>query len=124
MKMTGAQGMLLPRRLSAQRSRLEDEFALLLVDARQIKAVPGRKTDVKDCEWLADLLRHGLLRASFVPDRPQRELRELTRYRTALVRERTAESNRLHKTLEGANLKLGAVATDIVGVSGRDIMRA
>src|SRR5207247_1097036 len=83
-------------------------FTLLLVNARHIKAVPGRKTDVKDCEWLADLLRHGLVRASFVPARPQRELRELTRYRTALVRERTAEINRLHKTLERANLKLGA----------------
>ena len=68
---------------------LEDSFTLLLVNARHVKAVPGRKTDVRDCEWLADLLRHGLLRASFVPDRPQRELRELTRYRTALVRERT-----------------------------------
>src|SRR5215208_6192817 len=76
---------------------LEDEFTLLLVNARHIKAVPGRKTDVKDCEWLADLLRHGLLRASFVPDRPQRELRELTRYRTALVRERAAEIQRLHQ---------------------------
>src|SRR4030095_8590413 len=85
---------------------LEDEFTLLLVNARHIKAVPGRKTDVKDCEWLADLLRHGLLRASFVPDRPQRELRELTRYRTALVRERAAESQRLHQPLEGDHLKL------------------
>src|SRR5213082_2931935 len=99
---------------------LEDRFQLLLVNARHIKAVPGRKTDVKDCEWLADLLRHGLLRASFVPDRPQRELRELTRYRTTLVRERAAEINRLQKTLEGANIKLGDVATDIVGLSGRD----
>jgi transposase len=103
---------------------LEDEFTLLLVNARHIKAVPGRKTDVKDCEWLADLLRHGLLRASFVPDRPQRELRELTRYRTALVRERAAEIQRLHKTLEGANLKLSSVASQVLGVSGRQIMDA
>src|SRR5499427_748835 len=103
---------------------LEGQFAVLLANAQHIKAVPGRKTDVKDAEWIADLLRHGLLRASFVPDRPQRELRELTRYRTTLVRERAAEINRLQKTLEGANIKLGDVATDIVGLSGRDIMRA
>ncbi len=79
---------------------------------------------MRDCEWLADLLRHGLLRASFVPDRPQRELRELTRYRTSLVRARAAEANRLQKTLEGANVGLGAVATDILGKSGRDILAA
>ena len=103
---------------------LEGGFALLLVNARHVKAVPGRKTDAKDCEWLADLLRHGLLQASFVPDRPQRELRELTRYRTSLVRERTAVANRLQKTLEGANIKLAAVATDILGKSGRDILVA
>jgi transposase len=103
---------------------LEGQFDLLLVNARHIKQVPGRKTDVKDCEWLADLLRHGLLRASFVPERPQRELRELTRYRTTLVRERASEVNRLQKTLEGANIKLGNVATDITGVSGRHILQA
>jgi transposase len=103
---------------------LEDSFALLLVNARHVKAVPGRKTDVRDCEWLADLLRHGLLTGSFVPDRPQRELRELTRYRTSLVRERTAAANRLQKTLEGANIKLAAVATDILGKSGREILAA
>jgi len=97
---------------------------LLLVNARHIKAVPGRKTDVRDCEWIADLLRHGLLRGSFVPDRPQRELRELTRYRTALIRERAAEVNRLQKTLEGANIKLTSVATDVLGVSGRHILTA
>ena len=85
---------------------LEARFTLLLVNARHIKAVPGRKTDVKDCEWLAQLLRHGLVRASFVPARPQRELRELTRYRTTLVRDRSTAVNRLQKTLEGANLKL------------------
>jgi transposase len=103
---------------------LEDGFELLLVNARHVKAVPGRKTDTKDCEWLAELLRHGLLRASFVPARPQRELRELTRYRTSLVRERTAEANRLQKTLEGANIKLAAVATDILGKSGRAMLAA
>lgn len=101
---------------------LEASFALLLVNARHIKAVPGRKTDVKDCEWIADLLRHGLLQASFVSDCGQRELRELTRYRTSLVRERTAEANRLQKTLEGANINLASVATDILGKSGREIL--
>src|SRR3954451_21822155 len=101
---------------------LEETFALLFVNPRDSKAVPGRKTDVTDAEWLADLLRHGLLRGSYVPDRPQRDLRELTRYRTSLVRERTAEANRLQKTLEGANVKLAAVATDILGKSGRDIL--
>jgi transposase len=103
---------------------LEGQFALLLVNARHVKAVPGRKTDVTDAEWLADLLRHGLLRGSFVPDRPQREVQELTRYRTSLVQERAAEVNRVQKTLEGANLKLGDVATDVMGVSGRKILRA
>ena len=83
---------------------LEGGFELRLANARHIKAVPGRKTDVRDCEWIADLLRHGLLPTSFVPDRPQRELRELTRYRTSLVQERAAEANRLQKTLEGANI--------------------
>lgn len=101
---------------------LEGSFQLLLVNARHIKQVPGRKTDVKDCEWIADLLRHGLLRGSFVPDRAQRELRELTRYRTALIRERAAEVNRLHKTLEGANIKLSSVATDVMGVSAREML--
>ena len=101
---------------------LEGSFELLLVNAHHVKAVPGRKTDVKDSEWLADLLRHGLLRASFVPDRPQRELRELTRYRTTLVRERSAEVNRLQKTLEGANIKLGAVASSLVGRSAREMI--
>jgi transposase len=103
---------------------LEDRFQLLLVNARDIKQVPGRKTDVKDCEWIADLLRHGLLKASFVPDRPQRELRELVRYRTALVRERTSEVNRIQKTLEGANIKLASVASDPLGLSGRQMLDA
>ncbi len=97
-------------------------FELLLVNAHHIKAVPGRKTDVKDAQWLAELLRHGLVRASFVPDRAQRELRELTRYRTALIEERTAHVNRLQKTLESANIKLSAVASDVTGVSARAIL--
>jgi transposase len=103
---------------------LEDRFELLLVNARHVKAVPGRKTDVRDCEWLADLLRHGLLKGSFVPERAQRELRELTRHRTALIQERTAHVNRLQKTLEGANLKLAAVASSVVGVSARQMLEA
>jgi transposase len=101
---------------------LEDQFPLLLVNARHSKQVPGRKTDVRDCEWIADLLRHGLLRASFVPDRPQRELRELTRSRTSLVQERSAAANRLQQTLEGATSKLGSVASDLLGVSGRQLV--
>lgn len=103
---------------------LEDSFALLLANARHIKAVPGRKTDVRDCEWIADLLRHGLIRGSFVPDRPQREIRELTRYRTSLIRERTAEANRLQKSLEGGNIKLASVAANVLGKSGREMLEA
>ncbi len=101
---------------------LEGNFAVLLVNAQHIKAVPGRKTDVKDCEWIADFLQHGLLKGSFVPERPQRELRELTRYRASLVRERTAEVNRLQKTLEGANIKLASVASNVVGKSARQML--
>jgi transposase len=103
---------------------LEDRFVLVLVNAHHIKQVPGRKTDVADGEWIADLLRHGLLKASFVPDRNQRELRELTRYRTSLMQERATEMNRLQKTLEGANIKLAAVATDVLAKSGRQILEA
>jgi len=103
---------------------LEDRFALLLANARHIKQVPGRKTDVRDCEWIADLLRHGLLRPSFVPPRPQRELRELTRYRTSLTEEKAAETNRLQKTLEGGNVKLTSVASKVLGVSGRRMVQA
>src|SRR2546427_9855626 len=97
---------------------------LVVVKARHIKNVPGRKTDVKDAEWIADLLRHGLLRASFIPDAQQRDLRELTRYRTTLVRERADTINRLHKVLEDANIKLAGVATDIMGVSARSMLEA
>jgi transposase len=103
---------------------LEERFELLLVNAQHLKAVPGRKTDVKDAEWIADLLRHGLVRPSFVPDREQRELRELVRYRTSLIQERTAAANRLHKILEGANIKLASVASDILGRSGREMLEA
>ena len=103
---------------------LEGNFEVLLVNAQQMHQVPGRKTDVKDSEWLADLLRHGLVRASFIPPEPQRHLRDLTRHRSNLVRERTNLVNRVHQTLEGANIKLGAVATDIRGVSGRALLAA
>lgn len=102
---------------------LEDTgMEVLLVNAQHIKAVPGRKTDVNDAEWIAKLLRHGLMRASFVPDRPQRELRELTRYRRTVIEERSRESNRIQKVLEGANIKLGSVASNVLGKSGRDIL--
>jgi transposase len=103
---------------------LEDEFELLLVNAQHVKMVPGRKTDVKDSEWLAQLLEHGLLRSSFVPPPPIRQLRELTRYRRQLVQERAREANRVQKTLETANIKLGDVATDVLGVSGLAMLRA
>jgi transposase len=102
----------------------EGRLTLLLVNAQHVKRVPGRKTDVADAEWLADLLRHGLLRGSFVPDRGQRDLRALTRYRTSLVRERADAANRLQKTLEGANVKLASVAADILGKSGRAMLDA
>jgi transposase len=103
---------------------LEGEMELLLVNAQHIKAVPGRKTDIKDAEWIADLLQHGLLRPSFVPERPQRELRDLTRYRSSLVAERSRLVNRVHKVLEDANIKLASVAKDIMGKSGRAILEA
>lgn len=99
-------------------------LTVLVGNAQYLKGVPGRKTDVKDAEWLAQLLRHGLVRASFIPSREQRELRELTRYRTALIHERANEVNRLQKTLEGANIKLAAVLTDVTGVSGQKILEA
>jgi transposase len=103
---------------------LEGSFAVLLVNARHIKAVPGRKTDVKDAEWLADLCAHGLVRGGFVPPPPIRELRDLTRYRKSLIDERTREVNRLHKLLESANIKLTSVATNLMGVSGQAMLRA
>jgi transposase len=91
---------------------------VLVVNAQHLKAVPGRKTDVKDAAWIADLLQHGLLRPSFVPPAPQRELRELTRYRTRLVEERCRIINRLQKTLEDANLQLASVASEPLGPVG------
>jgi transposase len=97
---------------------------VVLVNARHVKNVPGRKTDVKDAEWLATLLRVGLLRASFVPPHEIRELRELTRYRTQVVRQRADECNRIQKLLENCNIKLASVASDVLGASGRDMLRA
>ena len=103
---------------------LEGQMEVILVNARHVKAVPGRKTDVKDCEWLADLLRHGLLKASFIPPLEIRELRELTRYRRTLVREQAAVANRVQRIIESGNIKLAQVATDALGVSGRQMLRA
>lgn len=103
---------------------LEAALTVILVNARDAKAMPGRKTDVRDCEWLADLLRHGLLRASFIPPLEIRELRELTRYRQTLIKEHTAVANRIQKLIESANIKLGQVATDVLGVSGRLMLHA
>jgi transposase len=97
---------------------LESDLEAMVVNAQHIKAVPGRKTDVKDAEWIAELLQHGLIQGSFIPDRPQRELRELVRYRRGIIRQRGQVVNRIQKVLEGANIKLSAVATDVVGVSG------
>ena len=102
----------------------EGVFELLLVNAEHIKAVPGRKTDVKDAQWIAELLQHGLLRPSFVPGKPVRQLRDLTRQRTQLVRQKVQVANRVQKTLEDANVKLGSVASDVLGASGRDMLRA
>ncbi len=101
---------------------LEGQFAMMLVNAQHIKAVPGRKTDTKDCQWIADLLQHGLLRGSFVPPPPIRELRDLTRLRTSLRQDHTAVANRMQKILEDANLKLASVASDWLGVSGRAML--
>jgi len=103
---------------------LEGHFELVVGNATHIKNVPGRKTDVKDSEWIADLLRHGLIRRSFVPPKPLRELRDLLRYRRKLVEAQTAERNRLLKLLETANIKLASVASDVFGVSGRAMLRA
>lgn len=103
---------------------LDGGVELWLANATEVKNLPGRKTDVKDCEWLGDLMRHGLIRRSFVPDRATHELRELTRYRTQVTRERASEVNRVQKVLEGANIKLGSVVTDVMGVSGRAILEA
>jgi transposase len=103
---------------------LEGSFELIVGNATHIKNVPGRKTDVKDSEWLANLCRHGLIRKSFVPPRDLRDLRDLTRYRRKLVESHTAEGNRLHRLLETANIKLTSVVSEILGVSGRLMLRA
>src|SRR4051794_27006442 len=102
----------------------EGVFELLLVNPEHIKKVPGRKTDVKDAQWIAELLQHGLLKPSFVPPKPVRQLRDLTRQRVQLVRQKAQVGNRIHKTLEDANIKLGSVASDVLGASGRDMIRA
>jgi len=103
---------------------LEGHFEVTVANAQRIKNVPGRKTDVKDAEWIADLLLHGLLKPSFVPPKPIRELRDLTRYRRKLVESRSAERNRLLKVLETANIKLASVASDVFGVSGMRMLAA
>ena len=103
---------------------LEEDFTVLLVNAAHIKNLPGRKTDVKDCEWIADLLSHGLLRGSFIPPEPIRDLRDLTRYRKSLTDERVRQVQRLQKFLEGANIKLSSVASNVMGVSGRAMLEA
>jgi transposase len=103
---------------------LEEGHCVVLVNPQHMRAVPGRKTDVKDSEWLADLLRHGLLKASFIPPQPIREVRELTRYRKTLVQARAQEANRLQKVLERANIKLASVAADVLGASARQMLEA
>src|SRR5579863_9337150 len=103
---------------------LEGSLEVILVNAQHMKAVPGHKTDIKDSEWLADLLRHGLLKASFIPPKPIRDLRDLVRYRKTLVQQRADEINRLQKVLETANIKLTSVASDVMGKSGRDMVEA
>ena len=103
---------------------LEERFALLLANAQHMRNVPGRKTDVKDCQWIAQLMQHGLLKASFVPPRAQRELRDLTRQRTQLIADRARVINRVQKVLEDANIKLASVASNVLGKSGRDMIEA
>jgi transposase len=102
---------------------LESRFTVLLVNARHLKQVPGRKSDVRDCQWIAQLLQCGLLKGSFIPPRAQRDLRDLTRHRTQLVEEKTRTINRIQKVLEDANIKLASVATDVLGVSGRAMIQ-
>jgi transposase len=103
---------------------LENEFGVMIVNAYHIKFVPGRKSDVSDAQWIAELLQHGLLKASYVPEQPQRDLRDLIRYRTSLVQDRTREINRVQKVLEDANIKLASVISDVLGVSGREMLEA
>ena len=101
---------------------MEASMDIILANARDIKNLPGRKTDVRDCEWIADLLRHGLIKGSFIPPKPIRELRDLTRYRQKLIQQRSSELNRIQKFLEDANIKLSSVVTDINGVSAQDMI--
>lgn len=101
---------------------LEESMEIILANSRDIKNLPGRKTDVKDCEWIADLLRHGLIKGSFIPPKPIRELRDLTRYRRKLIQNRSSEINRIQKFLEDSNIKLSSVVTDINGVSAQDMI--
>ena len=102
---------------------LESRFTVLLANARHLKQVPGRKSDVRDCQWIAQLLQCGLLKGSFIPPRAQRELRDLTRHRTQVVEEKTRTINRIQKVLEDANIKLASVASDVMGVSGRAMIQ-
>src|SRR5262249_52878823 len=99
-------------------------ITVVLANARHVKAVPGPKTDVRDSEWLLDLLQHGLIRGSFIPEAPIRALRELTRHRTSLQQDRTRAVNRIQKALEDANIKLATVVSDVLGVSGRAMLEA
>jgi len=101
-----------------------EDIEFLVVNTQHMKAAPGRKTDVKDAEWIAKLLRHGLLKASYIPDRNQREQRKLVRYRRSIIEERARQHNRIQKVLEGANIKLGSVVSDVLGVSARDMLDA
>jgi transposase len=101
---------------------LESQCQVMLVNAKHIKQVPGRKTDVKDAEWIAQLLHHGLLKASYIPEAPQRNLRDMVRYRTKLIQDRSSEINRVQKALEDANIKLTAVVSDVMGASARDML--
>ncbi len=103
---------------------LEENFEVILVNAQHLSRVPGRKTDQSDAEWICELMQYGLLKASFIPPKGQRELRELVRYRTSFVQERATLVNRVQKVLEGANIKLASVVTDIMGVSGRAMLEA
>jgi transposase len=103
---------------------MEGLFEIVLVNAQHMKAVPGRKTDTKDAEWIADLLQHGLLKASFIPPQPQRDLRDLTRYRSSLKQERTRHVNRIHKLLEETNIKLSSIFADLMCKTGREILHA
>ena len=103
---------------------LEADFEVILVNARYIKNVPGRKTDIEDCQWIAQFLQHGLLQGSFIPPKPIRELRDLTRQRRKLIKERSSVTNRIQKVLEDANIKLASVASNVLGKSGWEMLIA